>query len=249
MDSPGRARETADGRRQRLAIARFGYVAALGTGVMTLVSFGIAIFTPPLSGSLCREGCIEYPFLDIAARFPRDYVWMFPAIVATLFYVALMIALHARAADERRPLASFAVALSAMAALVLVVDYFVQLSVIQPSVLAGETDGIALLTQYNPHGLFIALEEVGYLLMSVSLACMAPAVSRATRLERVARWLFVGGLVVNVLAFAWISLRLGHARGYLFEIAVISVNWLVLVVAAFMLAAVFHRDAHAEGPR
>jgi hypothetical protein len=42
----------------------------------------------------------------------------------------------------------------------LVGDYFIQISVIQPSLLKGETDGIALLTQYNPHGIFIALEEV-----------------------------------------------------------------------------------------
>jgi len=246
MASRGRAAETADDRRQRLALARFGYVAALGTGVMTSMSFGIAIFTPPLSGSLCREDCIVYPFLDIATRFPRDYLWMFPAIVATLFYVALMIALHARAVDEHRLLATFAVTLSAMAALVLLVDYFVQLAVIQPSVLAGEPDGLSLLTQYNPHGLFIALEEVGYLLMSVSLACMARVVSPATRLERIIRWLFVGGLVVNALAFVWISLCIGHARGYLLEIVAISVNWLVLIVGGFMLTAVFRHDAHTE---
>jgi hypothetical protein len=27
----------------------------------------------------------------------------------------------------------------------------------------GETDGLSILTQYNPHGIFIALEEIGYL--------------------------------------------------------------------------------------
>lgn len=32
----------------------------------------------------------------------------------------------------------------------------------------GETEGITLLTQYNAHGIFIALEELGYLLMSLS---------------------------------------------------------------------------------
>lgn len=93
-----------------------------------------------------------------------------------------------------------------------------------------------------PHGLFIALEELGYLLMSVSLACMAPALPRGTRLDRVVRWLFAGGLVVNAVALAWIALRLGHARGYLFEIAVISVDWLVLTAGAFILAVVSRRD-------
>jgi hypothetical protein len=45
----------------------------------------------------------------------------------------------------------------------LVGDYFIQISVKQPSLLKGETDGISLLTQYNPHGIFIVLEEVSYL--------------------------------------------------------------------------------------
>jgi hypothetical protein len=33
----------------------------------------------------------------------------------------------------------------------------------------GETDGIALITQYNEHGLFIAMEELGYITMSIAL--------------------------------------------------------------------------------
>ncbi len=231
-----------DQQDPRLANARFGFWTALSTGATTLVSFGIAIFTPPVSGAFCREDCIGYPYLDIAARFPRDYYWMFPAIVATLLYVALLVGLHGRAAADRKSFSLFAVVLAAMAALLLVGDYFIQLAVVQPSVLAGEADGISLLTQYNPHGLFIALEELGYLLMSASLACMAPALSRATRLERVVRWFFVGGLIVNAVALIWIALRLGHARGYLFEIAVISVDWLVLIAGAFMLAVVFRRD-------
>jgi len=74
--------------------------------------------------------------------------------------------------------------LSTIAALTLLADYFVQLTVVQPSLLAGERDGIALLSQYNPHGLFIALEELGYLLISLSLVCLMPALPPATRLER-----------------------------------------------------------------
>ena len=229
-------------RNRRRAVSRFGFWAATGTAVMTLLSFGIAIITPPVSGTLCRKGCIGYPYLEIASRFPRDYYWMFPAIVATLFYLALMIGLHAWATAERRPMVDLAVVLAAMAALLLVGDYFIQLAVVPPSVLAGEADGISLLTQYNPHGVFIALEELGYLLMSMSLACMTPALSRATRLERVVRWLFVGGLIINALALTWIALRLGHARGYLFEIAVLSVDWLVLIVASLLLAVTFRRE-------
>jgi hypothetical protein len=40
----------------------------------------------------------------------------------------------------------------------------------------GETEGITLLTQYNAHGIFIVLEELGYLLMSLS-SSLCPCVS------------------------------------------------------------------------
>lgn len=224
------------------ADSQFGFWTALGTGVMTLVTSGIAIATPPLSGPWCREGCFSYPYLDIAARFPRDYYWMLPAMPATLLYVAFMLGLQARARPERRLLGQFGVVLSVMGALSLLADYFLQLAVIQPSVLAGEADGISLLTQYNPHGIYIALEELGYLLMSASLACMAPTLSSATRLERVVRWLFVGGLVISLAALVWFLVQYGHGREYLFEVAVISIVWLTLIPGAFMMAAVFRRD-------
>jgi hypothetical protein len=207
-----------------------------------MLAFAIAILTPPLSGPLCKEGCFNYPYLEIAARFPRDYYWMFAAIPATLLYVAWMIGLHARATHEGRLVAELGLALSLMAALTLVGDYFVQLAVIEPSILAGESDGISLLTQYNPHGVFIALEELGYLLMSLSLACMALGLPKATRLERTIRWLFISGLVGNVAALGWFSLKYGHARDYLFEITVISVDWLMLIVGGLMATAVFRRD-------
>ena len=224
------------------AASRFGFWAALSTGLSTLVTFAIAIATPPRSGRLCTEDCFSYPYLDIAARFPRDYFWMFPAIVATLSYLAFVIALYARVASAGRQLAQLGLALSAMAALTLVSDYFVQLAVIQPSLRAGEADGVSLLTQYNPHGVFIALEELGYLLMSLSLACMNPALSKSIRLERAIRWLFLGGLFAMLAALGWFSLRYGHDRGYLFEIASISIDWLVVIVGSLMTAAVFRRD-------
>lgn len=227
--------------------ARFGMWSSLATGLSTLVTFGVAIATPPLSGQMCREGCFGYPFLDVASRFPRDYYWMFPAILATLLFVAFMIGLVPRARPERRPIAQYAVVLAAMAALTVVGDYFVQLAVIQPSLLAGEADGVSMLTQYNPHGLFIALEELGYLLMSVSLAVMASSMPGTTRLERAVRALFIGGLVACVAAVTWFLARYGHQRGYLMEIAVITVAWLTLIPGALMMAAVFRRESVAEG--
>jgi hypothetical protein len=230
--------ESSTPTKQTTADARFACWAAFGTGLTTIIAFGIALATPPLSGPLCAAGCFSYPYHNVAARFPRDYYWMFPAMGATLMYVAFMLGLHARARPERRLVAQFALALSVMAALTIVGDYFVQLAVVQPSLLAGETDGVSLLIQYNPHGVFIALEELGYLLMSASLAAMALSLSSDTRMERVVRRLFGSGFVVCVAALVWLLLRYGHERAYLLEVALISIVWLTLIPGTLVMAIV-----------
>ena len=87
-------------------------------------------------------------------------------------------------------------AFGVVAATTLLGDYYVQLAVIQPSLAAGEADGLSLVTQYNPHGLFIALEELGYILTSLSLVCMVPSLRRSIKLERAVRYVFVGGFAL-----------------------------------------------------
>ena len=237
------ARALLDWESRHSVTPRFGWWAALGNGAMTLIAFAVAVATPPLSGPFCRSKCYEYPYLDVAARYPRDYYWMFPAIVATLLFVAFAVALGARAKPGRRLLAQFGVALAQMAALTIVGDYFLQLAVVQPSLLAHQADGISLLTQYNPHGVFVALEELGYLLLSASLACLGASLAGQSPLERAVRRLFVGGWLACMLVSAWIMARYGHDRAYLLEIAVISIAWSSTVAGAFMMAVVFRRSA------
>lgn len=49
------------------------------------------------------------------------------------------------------------------------------------SLAKNETDDLGLIIQYNSHGLFIALEELGYILMSFSLASLIPIFSKKKR--------------------------------------------------------------------
>ena len=163
---------------------RFSFYVAFTTSVVTFITFVIAFLTPPLSGPFCEVGCFEYPFTGIASRFPRDYIWMYPAIGVSLLYLVLMVCIHHYARAERKIFSHIGLSISLIASTILIVDYFVQVSVIQPSLLHGETDGIAILSQYNPHGLFIALEEIGFLLMSLSFVCVAPVFPPADRVQR-----------------------------------------------------------------
>jgi hypothetical protein len=228
------------------AANHFGLIAAIGTSILTAMTFAIAVMTPPRSGPFCLEGCYAYPFLNVASRFPRDYVWMAPACLAFLCYLAMMTALHAQSVPERRQYATLALVLAAMATVVLIGDYYLQLAAIQPSLVAAEPDGIAMLSQYNPHGVFIALEELGYLLMSLSLAVAARSIARDRPAARAVRRLFVSGFVVTMMLLVGIAIRYGHGREYRFEVAVISVNFLILIVGAALLAVTFKAGSAAS---
>ncbi len=142
--------------------AKFGYFVSIITAILTVITFGIAITTPPLSGPYCTGSCFEYPYIDISNRFPRDYYWMYPAILLSFTYLMMIVSIQHIATNGKKLYGMIGVSFAAMSALVLSADYFIQVSVIQPSLLSGETEGIALLTQFNPHGIFIVLEEMGF---------------------------------------------------------------------------------------
>lgn len=75
----------------RFVNAKFGYWVSIITAAITVITFAIAINTPPLSGPYCPAGCFEYPYHEIISRFPRDYYWMFPAILLSFSYMVMMI--------------------------------------------------------------------------------------------------------------------------------------------------------------
>lgn len=151
-----------------------GFYTSLAVAVLTLVTFGFAIVAIPISGANCLEGCIEYPYLDTVAQFPQDYRWMPLASILMLAYVVWTAAIHSAAAPGKKVFSQVGLIFASMAALVLITDYFIQFSVVPISLISGETEGITLLTQYNAHGVFIALEELGYLLMALSFVFIAP---------------------------------------------------------------------------
>jgi len=139
-----------------------GY-SSVSTAVLTAVAFSLACYAVPIAGPYCpyESDCITpRNFVRIADRFPRDYLWMITAIPQLMSYLIMMVSVQAWSPSDEKVYGTIALVFATVATTVLVTDYFVQLSVIQPSILAGETDsGLALLTMYNDKGVFIALED------------------------------------------------------------------------------------------
>jgi len=209
------------------------------------VTFGFAISAVPISGAYCSGDCVEYPYLDTVSQFPKDFLWMPLAILLILAYVILMAAIHTSAPGQKKIFSQVGLSFALIAATLLASDYFVQFSVIPVSLRSNETEGLAVLIQYNPHGVFIALEELGYLLMSLSFLLIAPVFAGRNRLETAIRWVFVGAFILTVLALGLISILYGLERQYRFEVIVISIDWLVLVVNGILLSLWFRKQANA----
>ena len=223
------------------AVNRVGLYSSILTVVMTLVTFGLAITAVPNSGAGCLENCFEYPYLDTLSEFPRDYLWMPPAMILIVVYVVLVASIHAYASPQKKVYGQIGLSFALIAAGVLLGDYFVQFSVVPVSLMNGQTEGIALLTQYNPYGMFIVLEELGYLLMSLSFVFLAPVFAKEGRLATAIRWIFVAGFAVTVVFLVAISAYYGLERMDRFEIAAISIAWLVLLINGVLLGFLFRR--------
>jgi hypothetical protein len=219
--------------------ARFGYRISVLTSILTIITFAIAILTPPLSGPFCTADCFQYPFTDIASRFPRDYYWMYFAMVLMLFYLAMIITVNQTVTNDKKHYSLMSVSFAIMATLVLLTDYFIQVSVIQPSLLAGETDGISILSQFNPHGIFIVLEELGFMFIIISFFCLIPAFPKHNTNQKVIKWTSAIGLILTIISFIIISTIHGINREYRFEVAVISIAWIELILISLLLTRYF----------
>jgi hypothetical protein len=218
---------------------RIGLWAAILTVLVTATFAVVGVATPARSGPFCATwGCIPAPYTDVAQFIPGDYFWLIPGLLLVPIFVVLMASIHALAAEPTRIFSRTGLAFAAVYAVVIAVDYFAQFAVVIPSLESGETGSLSLLTQYNPHGLFIAGEALGYLAMSLALLFAAP-VFAGGRIERTIRWLFVAGFVLAFMAFVglWV---VGHDL-VAFEVSALSIKWIVLITSGVLLGVVFRR--------
>jgi len=220
-----------------------GLWSAAATTLLTAAALLIAITTaPPRSGPFCQDECLVYPYTDAVAFVPNDYLWMYPAILIAPALLLLVAAIHHQATDDRKLFAVIALSFAAATTAIHVTNYFIQLTVVQPSLLKGEAAALTLLSQYNPHGLFIALEDAGYLMMSATLLFMALAFGGHGLMARAIQWIFAISFGLVVVALGSLALRFGADLEYRFEVAVILIDWTALIIGGVLLSLSFWRD-------
>jgi hypothetical protein len=217
---------------------RLGFWSAILTAVFAAVAFAVGITTPARSGPFCSSSCISYPFTNVAAFIPVDYVWLYPGILLSVIFVVLMACIHSYASNDRKVFSQIGLSFALAYAVVIAADYFVQFTVVIPSLSSGETAGLSLFTQYNPHGIFIALEGIGYLMMSVAFLTNAVVFSKG-KLEHAIRWIFLIDFILAagfLAGLSWLKYDI-----VAFEVAILTINWMALIVSGILLGILFKR--------
>jgi uncharacterized membrane protein YjjB (DUF3815 family) len=228
--------------------ARFSFWVAVLTAALAAAALAMAVTTPPRSGPYCSVSCIAYPYTNAAAFVPRDYLWMYPAALLSMTFVVMVTCVHRHARDDLKSCSLVAVCLASLGAALILSDYVIQIAVVQPSLLDGQLSGLSLFSQYNPHGIFIALEDGGYSLMGLAFLFSGLSLGSRTRLERVVRRLLVISGVGVIVVLVSLASIFGKDLEYRFEVIALSVDWLALVVAGVLLGVVFKRRMRASRP-
>ena len=212
---------------------RLGFYAAILTVVVTVIFAVTAVATPARSGPFCASACVPAPYTAVAQFIPGDYLWLIPGILLAPILVGLMACIQAYAEGTRRTFSLVALSFAVIYAVVILVNYFVQFTVVVPSLQSGETQDLSLFTQYNPHGFFIALEVLAYLMMSGAFLAAAPVFAGA-KIEWTIRWLFVSDFILALAAF--IGFWLVAHDLVAVEVTVLMINWVALIVGGTLVA-------------
>jgi len=217
-------------------ILKFGLYSSLSLTLLTIITWGFAMMAIPPAGPYCPSDCMSYPFSDILSYYPRDYYWMYLAIFQLFAYLIFIVSNHFITPIENKLFSFISVAFALISTIVLLIAYFVQFSVVPMSMMKGETDGIALITQYNGHGIFIAMEELGYITMSISFLFLAFIFSKKNRLEKAIRLILIFSFLFTVLSFIFYSIKFGIDRSYRFEVATITINFLATITVGILIS-------------
>ena len=220
---------------------KFGSIASFLLSLLTLATFAFALTATPASGPYCNSNCMNYPFSELLLYYPRDYYWMYLAIFQLFAFVIFMVANHFIAIASRKLYTFQSIAFALISATVLLIAYFTQFSVVPVSAMNNETEGIALITQYNDHGLFIAMEELGYITMSIALFFLAFTFHGSSRLEKTIRNILIWQFVLNLMIFIAFTVKFGIERSYMFEVATIAINWMVIIIAGILIGLYYRK--------
>lgn len=120
---------------------QLGFWVAILTVFVAAVFAAVGIATPARSAPFCQSACVAYPYVDVARFIPGDYLWLVPGFLLAPIFVVLVACIHAYAAEGKKIFSRIGLSFAVAYAVVIMVNYFVEFTVVTPSLQSGETQG------------------------------------------------------------------------------------------------------------
>lgn len=225
--------EEVEARRQ---LARLGFLSSLLAAVFT-IAFGLgvlAIFVSTLATG--ADTAVTWQGIDayVASYDPIQWLAVIPSLPLAPVFVVVMVCIHYYAPAHRRLWSHLGLAFTLIYAVMASINYIIQLTAVRASLVAGETDGLAMFVNGNPHSIFWSLASA-YAFMNVAMLFVAPVFSGG-RLERWIRWLFLvnGATVMITVTGVALANPAIYLLGALFP-------WCFVFTAAMLLLAMLFR--------
>jgi hypothetical protein len=164
-------------------------------------------------------------------------VLLTPSLLLGSAFLVLMVCVHQLAAPDRRVWSHAAVAFATVYAVMISINYYVQLAWVAPRLVSGNTEGIEPFLFVPFDSFLYAVDILGYSFMCASTLFAARVFTGAGQ-ERIARWfLTANGLLIPFLLFQ------------------MQVHWLIWIAAlwavtfpgaTWSLAVLFRRASASE---
>lgn len=160
-----------------------------------------------------------------------------PSLFLAPSFLAMMVSVNALVPTARRIWSQLGVAFACVYVPLCAAAYIVEIFVVEPRVLRGETADVALLTLVRGDSVFNAIDGIGYVFMCLATLVTSPAFDN-TRPQRWIRWLFAanGALVVPIFMTYFVD------RGFMWFAA----PWSVTISVSAILLAVHFRQCGAR---
>lgn len=167
-------------------------------------------------------------------------VLLTPSLFLGSTFLVLTVSIHQLASPDRKIYSHVAVAFATAYAVLISINYYVQLTWVMPRLAAGRTAGMEQFLFVPFDSFLYAVDILGYSFMSVATV-FAAMVFTGRGIERVARWF----LIANGLLLPFISLQM-----YWHWMIWIAALWAVTFPGStWSLAIIFRRAETTERPR
>jgi hypothetical protein len=147
-----------------------GIIAGISIVVITLAFLVTVVLFPVNEAASIEEYIRNY---NVSSVIP-----VIPSFLLVIANIPLFIALYFYANEDKRIFALIGIIFGTGYMINCSINYFIQLSAVNKSILSGNTAFIEPLLMYNPLSLAYSLDNLGYLFLSISFLFFSPIFSK-----------------------------------------------------------------------